>query len=87
VAAAYQQLSAGIASLVVETAAPAAEQLREVVRETARLRAEVSKNESRIAELERAFATVVDPAAPADMATSPGTAAGSRRRTPKETLR
>jgi serine/threonine protein phosphatase PrpC len=87
VAAAYQQLSAGIASLVVETAAPAAEQLREVVRETARLRAEVSKNESRIAELERAFATVVDPAAPVDMATSPGSATASRRRAPKETLR
>jgi hypothetical protein len=98
VAAAYQRLSAGIASLVVESAAPAAEQLREVVRETARLRAEVSGNEARIAELERQFATVVDPSAPADMATSPGSATvrddrkpslppGSRRRTPKETLR
>ncbi len=95
VAAAYQRLSAGIASLVVESVAPAAEQLREVVRETARLRAEVSKNEVRIADLERAFATVVDPAAPADMATTtaavaerkPSVAPGSRRRTPKETQR
>jgi protein phosphatase len=98
VAGAYQRLSAGIATLVVESVAPAAEQLREVVRETARLRAEVSKNESRIAELERAFSTVVDPQAPPDMVTSPGTPGtvrdgrpspppGSRRRTPKETLR
>jgi len=61
VAAAYQKLTAGVATLVVESVAPAAEHLREVARETARLRGEVAKNESRIAELERQFATVVDP--------------------------
>ena len=67
VAGAYQQLSASVATLVVESAAPAAAQLREVVRETARLRAEVSKNEARIGELERQLATAVDPAAPPGM--------------------
>lgn len=87
VAAAYQQLSAGIASLVVESVAPAAEQLREVVRETARLRGEVSKNEARIAELERALATVVDPPETVRDERKPSVPPGSRRRTPKETLR
>jgi PPM family protein phosphatase len=93
VTAAYQRLSAGIASLVVESVAPAAEQLRDVVRETARLRSEVSKNESRIAELERQFATVVDPPKDENLKDTikddrkPSVPPGSRRRTPKETLR
>jgi protein phosphatase len=100
IAAAYQRLSSGVAALVVESVSPAAEHLREVVRETARLRSQVSKNESRIGELERAMATIVDPAAPEGMgsgavATTPVSAVerkpppppGGRRRSSKETQR
>jgi hypothetical protein len=93
IAAAYQRLSAGVAGLVVESVAPAAEHLRTVVRETARLRAQVSKNEARIAELERAFATVVDPPGAAPPSPPPGAnplpsiPGARRRRNSKETER
>ncbi|HVK77072.1 MAG TPA: protein phosphatase 2C domain-containing protein [Kofleriaceae bacterium] len=90
VAAAYQRLSAGIATLVVGSVAPAAEHLREVGRETARLRSQVSQNEARIAELERRLATVVDAAAPSVAGagdTIPSPAPASRRRVIKETQR
>lgn len=97
IAAAYQRLSSGVAALVVESVSPAATHLREVVRETARLRSQVSKNESRIAELERSLATIVDPAAPGgmpggDIPTTPvaaveRTGTPPRRRPSKETQR
>ena len=62
-AAASQRLAGAIAALVVEAAAPGAEKLREAMKETAALRAEVGKLEARLAELERSVATVWDPLA------------------------
>ncbi len=65
--AAYQQLSSTIASLVVESVAPTAEALREAAAATASLRAQVTKNERRVADLERKFATIIDDGLPAGM--------------------
>jgi serine/threonine protein phosphatase PrpC len=62
-AIAAQRLAGAIAALVVEAAAPGAEKLKEVMRDTGQLRAQVGKNEARLAELERRFATVYDPLA------------------------
>jgi len=62
-ATAAQRLTASLAALVVEAAAPGAEKLREAVKETAELRAAVGTNEVRLAELERHFVTAYDPLA------------------------
>lgn len=98
-AAAYQQLSSTIASLVVESVAPTAEALREAAAATASLRAQVTKNERRVADLERKFATIIDDGLPAgmrfDLGLDPPAPARDpakppplpRRRPSKETLR
>nr|MBP6847789.1 hypothetical protein [Kofleriaceae bacterium] len=98
-AAAYQQLSSTIASLVVEAVAPTAEGLREAAAATASLRAQVTKNERRVADLERKFATIIDDGLPAgmrfDLGLDPSPPARDpakpppvpRRRPSKETLR
>jgi PPM family protein phosphatase len=52
-AGAQCELAAAIAGLVVEGAAPATERLKDAMRETATLRAEVGRNESRLIDLER----------------------------------
>lgn len=62
-AVASSRLASAIAALVFAAAAPGAEQLRAATRQTAELRAQVGKNEARLAELERRFATVYDPMA------------------------
>ncbi len=80
---AYQQLATAIAGLVIESVAPAAAGLREVARETARLREQVGKNEARIARLESKFATIYDPELPARMnleaPTEPAPSSGAAR--------
>jgi serine/threonine protein phosphatase PrpC len=55
-AAAESELAAAIASLVVEAAAPTTERLKDAMRETGALRAEVGRAEARLAELERRLA-------------------------------
>ncbi len=67
VVTAYQQLATAIAGLVIEAVAPAAVDLRDVARETARLREQVGKNEAKLAALERHVATMYDPDLPARM--------------------
>ena len=62
-ATASHRLASALAGLIVEAAQPGAEKLREATQETAALRAQVGKNEAKLAELERAFATVYDPLA------------------------
>ncbi len=62
-ALAAHRLAASIAGLVVEAAQPGSDKLREAVKDTTALRGEVGKNEARLAELERKFATVYDPMA------------------------
>jgi hypothetical protein len=57
IAQAQLGLAAALAGLVVESAAPNSERLKDALRETASLRAEVASNEARLAELERTFAT------------------------------
>ncbi len=85
ITAAYQRLSSGIATLVVGSVAPAGEHLRGVVRETARLRGQVSQNEARISELEQKLATVVDAGGPDRR--PDGDRPPPRRRVTKETQR
>jgi serine/threonine protein phosphatase PrpC len=60
--AAQCEIAAAIATLVVEAAAPATERLKDAMRETASLRAEVGRNEARLIELERQYATRAKPA-------------------------
>jgi hypothetical protein len=55
-AAAQSELAAAIAALVVEAAAPSTDRLKDAMRETAALRAEVGRNEARLIELEKKFA-------------------------------
>ena len=98
-AAAYQRLSSTIASLVVESVAPTAEALREAAAATAALRAQVTKNERKVTDLERKFATIIDDGLPAgmrfDLGLDPSPPARDpakpppvpRRRPSKETLR
>lgn len=97
-AAAYQRLSGTMAGLIVESVAPTAEQLREAAAETTRLREQVTKNERRIADLERKFATIIDDGLPGGMRydlgmdRSPGPRKDPppvppRRRPSKETMR
>jgi len=98
-AAAYQRLSGTIASLIVESVAPTAEQLREAAAQTTRLGERVSKNERRIADLERKFATIIDDELPGGLRYElgierPGArprieppAGPPRRRPSKETMR
>jgi protein phosphatase len=62
-ATASHRLASALAALIVEAAQPGAEKLKETMKETAELRAQVGKNEAKLAELERAFATVYDPLA------------------------
>ncbi|MEZ4403364.1 MAG: protein phosphatase 2C domain-containing protein [Kofleriaceae bacterium] len=93
-AGAYQRLSSTIAALVVESVAPTAEQLREAAAATAALRAQVTKNERKVASLERKFATIIDDDLPAGMRFDLGLDRKRaepppvpRRRPSKETLR
>ena len=62
-AIASHRLASALAALVVEAAQPGVDALKETMKETAALRAQVGKNEAKLAELERAFATVYDPLA------------------------
>ncbi len=62
-ALAAHRLAASISGLVVEAAQPGSDKLREAVKQTSALRGQVGKNEARLAELERKFATVYDPMA------------------------
>jgi serine/threonine protein phosphatase PrpC len=59
-AAAQSELAAAIAGLVVEAAHPATDRLKDAMRETASLRAEVGRNEARLIELEKQLATRAD---------------------------
>jgi serine/threonine protein phosphatase PrpC len=59
-AAAQSELAAAIAALVVEGAHPATDRLKDAMRETASLRAEVGRNEVRLVELEKQLATRSD---------------------------
>jgi hypothetical protein len=63
IATASQRLAGALAALVVDASQPMSEKLRETIRETGELRTQVGKNEARLAELERKFATVYDPLA------------------------
>lgn len=65
--AAYQRLSGTMAGLIVESVAPTAELLREAAAQTARLREQVTKNERRVADLEKKFATIIDDELPGGM--------------------
>ena len=94
--AAYQQVASTIAGLVVESVAPTAEALREAVAATAALRAQVTKNERRVVDLERKFATIIDDDLPAGMRFDLGLDRPARKEPPpvpprrrpsKETLR
>jgi protein phosphatase len=62
---AYQQIATGVAALVIESVGPAAANLHDVARETARLREQVAAGEARIASLESRFATIYDADLPA----------------------
>ena len=66
-AAAYARLSSTVAGLIVESVAPSAEALREAVAATAALRTDLSRNERKVTELERKFATIIDDGLPGGM--------------------
>jgi PPM family protein phosphatase len=61
---AHQRLVGACASIVVEAAAPSKDKLREAQAQTAELRAQVARWEKKLGDLERKFATVVDPSMP-----------------------
>lgn len=94
-AAGYQGLTTAIAGLAIESVAPAGAaggaSLRDVARETARLREQVSRNEAKIAALENKFATLYDPELPLRMRmeapTEPAPSAKTGKRPGKETRR
>jgi len=56
-AGAQADLAAAIANLVVEAATPATERLRDAMRETASLRSEVGRNEAKLIDLEKKYAS------------------------------
>jgi serine/threonine protein phosphatase PrpC len=60
----HQRLVGACAHLVIEAASPAKDKLREAQAETADLRLQMAKWEKKLGELERRFATVVDPSTP-----------------------
>ncbi len=62
--AAHQRLVGATTGLVLEAIAPVSERLREVQAQTAELRDQVAHAEKRRADLERRFATNVDPSLP-----------------------
>jgi protein phosphatase len=64
ISVAHQRLVGACAHIVVEAAAPAKDKLREAQAATADLRAQVARAERKLADLERKFATVVDPSMP-----------------------
>jgi serine/threonine protein phosphatase PrpC len=61
---AHQRVVGAIAGLTIEAAAPAKDKLREAQSNTTDLRKQVTRWERRMADLERKFATVVDPSQP-----------------------
>jgi protein phosphatase len=61
---AHQRLVGATTGLVLEAVAPFADRLREIQSVTAELREAVAKAERRRADLERRFATIVDPSLP-----------------------
>jgi len=64
ISVAHQRLVGACAHIVIEAAAPAKDKLREAQVVTADLRKQVAKWERRLGDLERKFATVVDPSTP-----------------------
>lgn len=95
-AGAYQRLSSAITGLIVDAVAPTAEALQAAAATTAELRAQVARNERKVADLERKFATIIDDDLPAGMRFDLGLDRGKRsteppplprRRPSKETLR
>lgn len=64
ISTAHQRLVSAATGLVLEAAAPYNERLREAQAKTSELRDQVAKAEKRRAELERRFATIVDPSLP-----------------------
>ncbi len=63
---AHQRLVGAVTGLVLEAVAPFSERLREVQAETQQLREQVERAEGKRADLERKFATTVDPSLPWD---------------------
>jgi hypothetical protein len=64
ISTAHQRLVGAMTGLVVEAALPFSERLREVQAKTGELRDQVARAEKRRADLERRFATIVDPSLP-----------------------
>jgi protein phosphatase len=64
ISTAHQRLVGATTGLVLEAVAPLSERLREVQTRTAQLRDQVARAERQRADLERRFATVVDPSMP-----------------------
>jgi serine/threonine protein phosphatase PrpC len=64
ISVAHQRLVGACAHLVIEASAPSKDKLREAQAETAELRAQIVKWERKLGDLERKFATVVDPSTP-----------------------
>ena len=64
VSVAHQRLVGSCAGLVIEAASPAKDKLREAQAETIELRQQVAKLERKLGDLERKFATIVDPSLP-----------------------
>ena len=63
-AAVYAWLLSTVAGLIIKSVAPSAEALREAVAATAALRNDLSRNERKVTELERKFATIIDDGLP-----------------------
>ncbi len=63
---AHQRLVGAVTGLVLEAVAPFSDRLREVQAETQQLREQVERAERKRADLERKFATTVDPSLPWD---------------------
>jgi protein phosphatase len=61
---AHQRLVGAVAGLVIEAVVPVSDRLREAVAATAVLRTQIERAERRRADLEKRFATVVDPGEP-----------------------
>lgn len=61
---AHQRLVGATTGLVLEAVAPISERLRETAAGTAKLRDQVARAEKKRADLERRFATIVDPSSP-----------------------
>jgi hypothetical protein len=64
ISVAHQRLVGACAHIVIEAAAPAKDKLREAQATTSDLRRQVARWERKLGDLERKFATVVDPSTP-----------------------